>query len=65
MGLRHGSSNLVLGLSLFGAVLAIYGFLGLYNQRFRVLHRWSGFEASLGGALMLWGGLAFRHREAD
>jgi len=50
---------------LLGAGLAIYGWVGLYNPQFRVAHRWSGFEASLGGALMIWGGLFFRRKNSN
>jgi len=51
-------------LVLLGAGLAIYGFVGLYNAPFRA-HRWSGFEASLGAALMIWGTLFSRHKRPD
>jgi hypothetical protein len=50
---------------LLGAGLAIYGFVSLYNPQFGVAHRWSGAEASTGGALMIWGGLFFRRKNPN
>jgi hypothetical protein len=62
-GYRMTRRILPLALTLLGAVVGIYGLVGLYNPQFRVAHRWSGFDASLGGAFMIWGGLFFRPRK--
>jgi hypothetical protein len=56
---------LPLALILLGAGLDIYGLVGLYNPQFRVAHRWSGFEVSLGGAFMIWGWLFFRRKDSN
>ena len=56
---------LPLALSLLGAGLANVGILGLYNPNFRIAHRWSGSEAALGGALMIWAGVFYRPKSRN
>ena len=63
----YGMARRILPLAsiLLGAGVEIYGLVGLYNPQFRIAHRWSGFEVSLGGALMIWGWLFFRRRKSN
>ena len=51
-------------LILTGACLTVYSGVGVWTQQSLATHRWSGFEASFGGALMIWGSLFLRRKDS-